>query len=323
MFSALVFRENSDPLVVPLPEGINVVFGRRDSLPSSQRLPDHKYISRDHFDLIAKDGQVKVTQLGKNSVYLDGVPVPRGPEGLIVPCIVALGIPSKLPERGVISFPSELHLPKLAVLCKATHTTPTQVVRPSDDSSEEDEPTAIPHESKPVHRPAAKSSTPSDEDDLIPPPSRKPGVKPAPGGVWEWKSRVNGKDGDPRSWARYSDEVSRKLEAAFRQEGGKVPTVSIDETYSVTFDDADFGMVQYRKDDPSRWRAVRRVGSAVERPLARKVRIVRGASSDSSSSESSNDDESSSDLASSSSESSISSSSSDDSDRPKRKRRRR
>lgn len=324
MFSALLFRENATVLAVPLPEGIHVVFGRRESLPSSQRLPDHKYVSRDHFELIAVDGEVKVKQLGKNAVYLDGSPVPRGPEGLSVPTTVASDLPSKLPERGVLSFPSDLHLPKLAVVRKAAQTIPTQVVRPSDDSSDDDHPSPPPaHDSKTVHKPLAKSSTPSDEDDLIPPPSRKPGLKAASSGVWEWKSRVNGKDGDSRSWTRYSDEVCRRLEAAYRQEGGKLSNVSVDEIYSVAFDDADYGMVQYRKDDPSRWRPVRRIGSAVDRPLAHKVRIVRGVSSDSSSSGSDDDDDSdsSSDLASSSSESSISSSSSE-SDRPNRKRRR-
>lgn len=129
-------------------------------------------------------------------------------------------------------------------------------------------------------------------------PAPQPSVSlPVKMGFWEWKSHPEGDDSDPKNWKRYVKTVADKLEASYRHDGGRVGFVSIDDTYNVAFDDIHLGMVQFRKDDPTRWRAVRRRGGdPVSRQHAKKKVYARdtGFSSSSSSSSARSDDDDSS-----------------------------
>lgn len=97
--------------------------------------------------------------------------------------------------------------------------------------------------------------------------------------VWEWKCRVNAPEDDPRSWTRYPADVTTRLEAAYRAacSGGSGGAVKLDAAYSVVFRDADVGMVQFRNDDPKRFRPVRRrtAGSEEGPGLPDESRIKR------------------------------------------------
>ena len=90
---------------------------------------------------------------------------------------------------------------------------------------------------------------------------------------WEWKSISSGDAKDPKSWRRYPRVVAEALEQAFR--AGITSTVPIDDVYAVCFDDANVGMVQYRRDDPTRWRPVRRRGGEPEPHNMRRQHISR------------------------------------------------
>lgn len=93
-------------------------------------------------------------------------------------------------------------------------------------------------------------------------------------GFWEWKCHTEGDDNDPKNWKKYIKATADILEAAYRKDG--VSTVAVDDTYNVCFDDARVGMVQYRKDDPSRWRCVRRRGGEkILRPNVKKKVVVK------------------------------------------------
>lgn len=115
-------------------------------------------------------------------------------------------------------------------------------------------------------------------------------------GFWEWKCHVDGDDKDPKNWRKYAKTTADKLEAAYTNDQGKVGSIAIDAVYNVCFDDARIGMAQYRKDNPARWRSVRRRGGdAIARPKAKKKHFLRDtgftSSSSSSSSGDSSDDE--------------------------------
>ncbi len=112
-----------------------------------------------------------------------------------------------------------------------------------------------------------------------------------PAAVWEWKSRPDGSDSDPRSWRAYSPADQATLEQAFSTDGGRAATVPLSSVYSVCFADASHGMLQFRADDPTRWRSVRRRGGLpVARPQATRVRVVPGHSGSDSSHVGSGDD---------------------------------
>lgn len=94
-------------------------------------------------------------------------------------------------------------------------------------------------------------------------------------GFWEWKSHIDGDDAVPTSWKRYIKAQADVLEAAFRDNGGSNPTVNLDATYAVCFDDKEHGMVQYRRDDPSRWRPIRRRGGdQIQRPNRKRIECI-------------------------------------------------
>jgi len=72
---------------------------------------------------------------------------------------------------------------------------------------------------------------------------------------WLWKSRPYFDDHDPRGWSPYSPSDAAKLEEAYvagRDE------VRLSEAYCVVFHDEDIGTVQFRNDDWTKWRSVRR-----------------------------------------------------------------
>lgn len=94
-------------------------------------------------------------------------------------------------------------------------------------------------------------------------------------GFWEWKSNVGGDDNVPHNWKRYMKAQADVLEAAFQANGGANPTVMLDDNYAVCFDDKEYGMVQYRRDDPTRWRSVRRRGGdQVPRPQRKRIEAI-------------------------------------------------
>ena len=94
-------------------------------------------------------------------------------------------------------------------------------------------------------------------------------------GFWEWKSHMDGDDAVPTSWKRYVKAQADVLEAAFRDNGGANPTINLDATYAVCFDDKEYGMVQYRRDDPSRWRPIRRRGGdQIQRPNRKRIECI-------------------------------------------------
>jgi hypothetical protein len=156
---------------------------------------------------------------------------------------------------------------------------------------------------EPNNREQLMSTTTADAQTSAPQPRPRIATKPlgtssAPAagdcgamGVWEWKCHVDGDDKDPKNWRKYSKAVADILEGAFRKDGGKVGTVAIDSTYQVCFDDSRVGMAQYRKDDPARWRAVRRRGGEpVVRPDKKKRAWVRDTGFTSSSESDGSDD---------------------------------
>jgi hypothetical protein len=118
------------------------------------------------------------------------------------------------------------------------------------------------------------------------PQHAKPTATPAAPVVWEWKCRPDGADSDPRSWRPYSASDSALLEREYRRDGGVASTCRLSGEHSVCFADRRLGMVQVRRDDPSRWRQVRRRGGdRVHRPHAKRVRCVPQAEDSSSGSE--------------------------------------
>lgn len=113
---------------------------------------------------------------------------------------------------------------------------------------------------------------PHQLESKLPPSSATPEAQPLQMGFWEWKARLDGDDEVLTNWKPYSKQIAEKLESAFRTQ---VSTVSIDAVYGVCFDDKKYGMVQYRLDDSTRWRPVRRRGGgAVARPNAKRVRVI-------------------------------------------------
>lgn len=137
-------------------------------------------------------------------------------------------------------------------------------------------------ESMKVPRPATTAAVPHARKPAVDvPPATAAAKAPVPGaqttmGIWEWKCHADGDDTDPKCWRRYPKATADMLEAAYRKDGGKQSVVPVDDTYVVCFDDVHMGMVQHRKDDPSRWRAVRRRGGEkVLRPHAKKRRAAR------------------------------------------------
>lgn len=182
-----------------------------------------------------------------------------------------------------------------------------------------------------------KARSQSDEEDLIPPPKivRRPSNKAAESvskgepttrkpPVWEWKSNANAGDSNPKSWTRYSEEVAQKIEEAFTYDGGRNPTISLDKTYAIAFHEHSLGMIQYRLDDPGRWRAVRRLGPRVDRPNRTTVHLAKRKrdSSDEDEPSSSSSSSLSSEESESSSESSFSESDSSDSEERRKRGRR-
>jgi hypothetical protein len=93
----------------------------------------------------------------------------------------------------------------------------------------------------------------------------------AAGATWSWNSNVHVPDSDPKAWSPYPPSDSAKLEAAYMK--GE-PTVTLNANYSVAFNDKSAGMVQYRTDDRSRWRQVKRVGGP-ERPKHVGLKAVK------------------------------------------------
>ena len=133
----------------------------------------------------------------------------------------------------------------------------------------------------------AKPKTKTKEAARNGPPARAAVALPAAGSpaVWEWKARANGDDNDPRSWKAYSPAECASLEADYTRDGGKLNVSQLNGSYSVCFTDRDVGMIQFRNDDKSKWRAVRRRGGPiVERPRAKRIRCVVPSSSSSESS---------------------------------------
>lgn len=89
---------------------------------------------------------------------------------------------------------------------------------------------------------------------------------------WQWKQYPNLDDKNDAAWKDYNPKQCEEIERAFV---AKKITHNLDATYAIAFCDADEGMVQYRTDEPSRWRSVRRRGPRnVDRSGVRRTHIV-------------------------------------------------
>jgi hypothetical protein len=104
---------------------------------------------------------------------------------------------------------------------------------------------------------------------------------PTGGAKWMWNSNTSLPEQHPHAWKPYAPADAAKLEAAYMKGGSNV---KLNDNYSVAFNDRTAGLVQYRNDDKSRWRSVRRVGGP-ERPRGvgpKQARVVICSDDDSS-----------------------------------------
>ncbi|KEG13144.1 hypothetical protein DQ04_01191120 [Trypanosoma grayi] len=156
-------------------------------------------------------------------------------------------------------------------------------------------------------------------------------------GSWEWKSKANGRDDDPRAWSPYPRAVAELLEAAYRE--GKV-VVEIPDTlmfgntagkgkggifYSICLGEASLkgAMIQFQRENKHKYRLVRRRGgSTVDRRGVSNIHILRDDGDEDTEEEEEEEDEDE-DEDESSSEESYTEESSSSSEAVGRKRRRR